>query len=283
MRVREATRLRLGRIGYLNTLPFYHHLDFALQGETLELDWKVGSPAEMNQKLREGEIDVAPISSLEYLNHRDQYALLPGLCIGARDFSASVLLFSREKIEGLNGAPVALSEESLSAATLLKILLKFKFGFKNEFCVVPQDPEAMLRRSKACLVIGDRALFYRPEEFLYKSDLSEIWWDWTSQPFCFSLWAVRKEFYEQHPEEVKVFCGRLKANLQKNLVDLEKLIREGFGITLADERFSTAFGYLFNINYGFDEGMREGLELFYEYAHRLGVSPSPKKLEWISV
>lgn len=277
----EPSSLRVGKIRYHNTLPFYHGLAPLLEETGWELEWVSGTPVQINQKMRSGEIDLAPISSLEYLNHPDQYLLLPDLCIGSRDFSASVLLLSKVPVEGLNGASISISEESLSAATLLKILLKFKYRFENSFHVMPSNPAQMLARSQACLVIGDEGLFYRPKAFLYKTDLSELWWDWLAQPFCFSVWAVRKSYYEEHTGEVSRFHEKLKFNLEKNLQDIEKLLREGLGLTLADEKFPVLFGYLFNLSYGLDESMKEGLGQFFRYAHELGVSPPFKDLEFI--
>ena len=281
MKAETQAKLRLGRIRYLNTFPFYHGLVSASWENPFDLVWETGSPAQINQAMREGRVEIAPISSLEYLNHQDRYLLFPDLCIGSRDFSASVLLLSRERIEDLHGAAISLSEESLSAAALLKILLKFKFRFTNEFRVEPSHPEEMLTQSKACLIIGDEALFFRPREFVYKTDLSQLWWDWTELPFCFSVWAVRKEFYKKHAAEVNSFYQRLKSNTERNLHDIEKMLKEGLQITLADEKFPVVFGYLFNLNYFLDDAMRHGLKLFYCLAHRLGVSPKPRKLNFI--
>ncbi len=280
MKTKTAIRCRVGRIRYTNTLPFYHGLESRLSGEGLELEWTKGSPAEINAKIREGEIDVAPISSLEYLQNQEKYLIFPKLCIGSRDFSASVLLLSKEKIEGLDGSLVSLSEESLSAAALLRILLKFKFRFENQFRRDPSNPGEMLAKAKACLVIGDEALFFHPDVFVYKTDLSELWWEWTHLPFCFSVWAVRRSYYREHQDEVRLFYRRLKFNLEKNLQDLEKLLREGLGLTLSSEKFPTVFGYLFNLNYGLDQAMLEGLKLFFDYAQRLGIAPRPGKLEF---
>lgn len=281
MSTRSLTDLQLGRIRYTNTLPFYHSLPSPAGRNGEEWQWEVGSPAEINRWIYEGKIDIAPISSLEYLNHQDQYLLFPELCIGSRDFSASVLLISKERIDGLNGATLSVSQESLSAAALLKILLKKKFGFENKFVVEPSNPPVMLEKSRACLVIGDEALFYKPKEFIYKTDLSQIWWEWTGRPFCFSLWAVRRSTYRECPSEVTEFYRLLKANLGRNLEDLEKLIREGTGVVFADVKFPTLFGYLFNLSYGLDEAMLQGLNLFFHHAHQMGISPEPKELEFV--
>jgi hypothetical protein len=55
-------------------------------------------------------------------------------------------------------------------------------------------------------------------------------------------------------------------------------MKDALAIGFMDENFPKIFGYLFNLNYGMDDAMREGLELFFRMAHRLGISPKPRKL-----
>ncbi|MDA9101249.1 menaquinone biosynthesis protein [Omnitrophica bacterium] len=277
MKSHLKTKLRIGKISYTNCLPFFHGL-FEQEPEGYEIHETY--PSKINQLMNRGRVDIAPISSLEYLNHQKNYFLLPSLVIGSRDFSGSVLLLSKERIEGLGGSRIALSQESLSSATLLKILLKSKYKLSNTFQVCEASPQQMLKENIAALAIGDKALFYESKEFIYRYDLSELWWNWTEKPFCFALWAVRKTFAKQYPSETSAFCKRLRNNLERNLVDLETLIRSGLGLSFTDRRFSKIFGYLFNLSYGLDSEMREGLELFYRLAHRLEISPRAKPLEF---
>ena len=271
--------IRVGKIPFVNTTPFYFHL-FDDQKNISVIE---GSPAEINELMRQGEIDFAPISSFEYALYQNDYALLPNLCVGSRDFSRSVLLLSRERIEGLNRQTIMVSKKSLSSVTLLKILLKFKYRFTNDFIVGSGDPEEMLQEAKAVLAIGDEALFYKPQEFLYKYDLSELWWNWTELPFCFAVWAVRRKFYEAHPKEVFDFYKRLKGNAERNLEDLETLLKQALNLTLVNADFSKVFGYLFNLNYYLDSEMKKGLELFYSYAQRAGLSPQVKEIRFIEI
>ena len=273
----ELSQARIGKIAYVNTAPFYFNL---FEGQSIS-PLVEGTPAEINDLMSKGKLDFAPISSLEYALHQDQYFLLPGLCIGSRDFSRSVLLFSRERIEGLNKASIILSKKSLSSAALLKILLQFKYRFENKFAVSAGSPEEMLKLGNAFLTIGDEALFYQPKEFLYKYDLSELWWNWTELPFCFAVWAVRKEFFQAFPREVFEFVRVLKENLEHNLQDLEKLLKEALSLTIASEHFSPLFGYLFNLNYYMDQEMRQGLELFYRFAARAKLAPKVKEIHFI--
>lgn len=272
-------KLRFGRINYVNTVPFYHEL-FNPDEPVQVIE---GSPTELNAMMHAGALDFAPISSLEYALHQDQYYLFPDLCIGARDFSRSVILFSRERIEGLNHETIVLSKKSLSSRALLKILLKRKYGFRNQFVSGSGTPDEMLRQAKAALAIGDEALFYQPQEFVYKSDLGELWWDWTKLPFCFSVWAVRRALYDEAPREVFAFHRQLSETVERNLEDLETLIRNALNITLADERFSSVFGYLFNLNYRMDSEMLEGLKLFYEYAAELRLAPPTAEIRFLEL
>lgn len=271
------TKIRVGKISYTNTVPFYHGLS---GGAEAGCEFYESFPTGVNQAMREGRIDIAPISSLEYLQRQKKYLLLPDLAIGARDFSGSVLLVSKERIEGLHKTKIALTHQSLSAAALLQILLRLKYKFANEFAIYQGPPEKALENHTAALVIGDEAFFFEPKEFCYKYDLSELWWNWTEKPFCFALWAVRREFAEDCPEEVSAFHKRLKKNLEKNLLDIETLIKEALELTFLDRQFSKVFGYLFNLNYHLDAALLEGLELFYRLAARLELAPRASKIEF---
>lgn len=277
MKDASLTTLKIGKIKYINALPFYHNLCTQEPGQ---VEFFENYPTKINLALRNKKIHAGLISSLEYLNHQDDYLLLPGLGIGSRDFSGSVLLLSHEKIEGLDGETIALTRESLSSAVLLRILLKFKYKFQNRFVLTSQDGHSMLDKHRACLVIGDHALFFQPRSFVYKYDLSELWWNWVEKPFCFALWAVQKKVAKENPEELANFLVNLRGTVGRNLTDLEGLIKEALSMSFIDAAFPKVFGYLFNLIYGMDASMEEGLQLYFRLAHRLGFSPKPRKLEF---
>ncbi len=282
MNIQTTMQLRIGKIRYLNCLPFYSGLVERLRtkGMDREISFFESCPAEINQAMEKGEIDAAPVSSLEYLRHQDDYLLLPDLAIGTRLFARSVLLLSKKKIEQLNGAVIALSRESLSSAGLVRILLSKKYNHRNTFELTDQDPEAMLQKYSAALVIGDQALFCQPKELIYKYDLGELWHSWTGMPFVFALWAVRRAFATRHPELLRVFSEVLKENLLKNLEDPEGLLKQALGIAPSDKRFCQMLGYLVNLQYTLDQDMKEGVLRFFELAHEEGLAPEPKPLEF---
>ncbi len=270
--VNTQSKIRVGQIAYTNCIPFYHGLT--------DFEFTKAVPTDINRLMHEGKMDVAPISSLEYLSHADNYFLLPDIAIGARDFAGSVILISRQKIETLNHATIALTSESYSSVALLKILLKLKYKFENDFIVESGSPDQMIEKYPAALAIGDSALFYHPKEFVYKYDLAELWWNWTGKPFCFAVWAVLRSFAESFPEEVGTFYRRLKNNLEKNLSDIESLVKNSLNLQFLDDKFPKIFGYLFNLQYGLDQEMQRGLELFYQLAHQIGVAPQPHPINF---
>ncbi len=69
--------LRLGRISYVNMAPVFYRLD-------ADVEEVQGVPTELNRRLLAGELDIAPISSIEYARNGDRLRLLPRLCVGSR-------------------------------------------------------------------------------------------------------------------------------------------------------------------------------------------------------
>jgi chorismate dehydratase len=283
MSIQTKTHLRVGKIQYLNCVPFFFGFEEMIRekGGMQELSFFETFPSEINQAMQRGQIDTGPVSSLEYLQHQDDYLLLPDLAIGARLFARSVLLISKKKIEQLDHAVIALSRESESSAGLVKILLKQRYGLRNTFDLAEQDPEAMLQKYPAALVIGDAALFCQPKDLVYKYDLGELWQSWTGKPFVFALWAVRKEFAKANETAAKSFQGILKENLLKNLSDPEDLLKKALNITPSDKKFCQILGYFVNLRYSLDVDMKEGVTRFFELAHEEGLAPSPQPLEFL--
>ena len=68
--------IRLGRISYVNMAPVFHRL-------THEVEEVVGVPTELNRALLAGEIDIAPISSIEYARNASRLRLMPRLCVSS--------------------------------------------------------------------------------------------------------------------------------------------------------------------------------------------------------
>lgn len=259
----------VGKTPYLNAFPFYN----GLQSENgYRIDYVEGAPSALNEMVRKGKIQISLISSLEYSKAPDQYFVLPGISIAAREESQSVGLVWKRRIEDLAGREIFFVRDSFTSVALLDILLKEKFEIKNS-TLSPADQgdvEKLIETGGPLLVIGDLALalrrrFQNSETHFY--DLGTLWWEWLKMPFCFALWVVRKDFYEANREQVNKFISALKDNVQKNLINSSSLSE--------DEK-----KYILNFDYGLDLDILQGLFLFYERAAKLGWTKRLKNVEF---
>ncbi|MDP3012652.1 MAG: MqnA/MqnD/SBP family protein, partial [Candidatus Subteraquimicrobiales bacterium] len=57
-------RPRVGHIQFLNCLPLYYGL--VINNSLLNMELFKGTPTELNQMLIEGNLDISPISTIEY-------------------------------------------------------------------------------------------------------------------------------------------------------------------------------------------------------------------------
>lgn len=272
----EKTVLRIGKIDFLNTLPFF----YSWKPSCAKIDLVSGHPAALNDKLVGGEIDASISSSLLYARYPGEFLILPDLCIGASRASQSVILFSEVPVESLSGKTVGLSAKSYSAASLVRILLRSVWKVPCSCEASALEPAKLKTRYPAYLLIGDEALFLRARpNFSY--DLSEMWWKWKGFPFCFALWLVRKSFVEKHPVAVRSLYENLVKNVDANRAHLGMLI--GGWDLLSQKDREVAADYLGHLEYRLDENMRRGLELFFESAFDAGLISEVPPLRFASV
>src|SRR3954469_25810973 len=105
--------VRLGRIGYVNMAPVF----FRLEADVAEI---VGVPTELNRQLVPGELDVAPISSIEYARNADTLRLLPRLCVSSDGAVESIQLISKSPLERIRS--IAVTPESATSVVLTRVL-----------------------------------------------------------------------------------------------------------------------------------------------------------------
>ncbi|HRK62052.1 MAG TPA: menaquinone biosynthesis protein [Candidatus Omnitrophota bacterium] len=256
--------MRIGRIKYLNCLPYYGGWE-----SSEKFQFESGTPAQINQMMREGRIDAAPISSMEYLKSPNDYLLLPDLGIASHDFVRSVTLFSKKKIEDLNGAEIAVTEESLTSTHLLNLILKGKYGIQAQLLPMPSNPKTMLENHDAALLIGNDALFAHPRKWILRYDLGQLWYEWQNLPFVYAVWAVRREA-RLDETCVQEFYQALKERFLYNTAHLSELVQKQGNISEFDKLYPKIFGYLSNLRYVLDESCWRGFEKFTELSAARG-------------
>ncbi len=231
--------IRLGRISYVNMAPIFFRLDADVEEVT-------GVPTELNRQLLGGEIDVAPISSIEYARNADRLRLLPRLCVSSEGAVDSIQIVTRLALERVRS--VAVTPESATAVVLTRVLLP-------EAEHVPLDEPA-----DAKLLIGDAALRSAFEDPTPHHDLGRLWLERTGLPMVFAVWAA--------PEPVAGGVTELEDALVESVrtarAEPERLARE------ASVRYGYPAGFLARyfekLRYSFGPRERAGLLTFLELA-----------------
>ncbi|BCB81034.1 menaquinone biosynthesis protein [Phytohabitans flavus] len=197
-------RPRVGHIQFLNCLPIYWGL--MRSGALIDVDLHKDSPDRLSAALVAGDLDIGPISLVEYLRNADDLLLLPDLAVGSDGPVLSVNVVSTRPLPDLDGAKVALGSTSRTGVLLAQMLLADRYGAEPEYFSCPPDLTQMLLEADAGVLIGDvalRALYEAPRRGLSVTDLGQAWREWTGLPMVFAVWAVRRDFAADHPGVVK--------------------------------------------------------------------------------
>jgi chorismate dehydratase len=200
----EWSRPRVGHIQFLNCLPIYWGL--MRSGALVGFDLHKDTPDHLNDALVRGDLDIGPISLVEYLRHADELLLLPDLAVGSDGPVQSVNLVSTVDLEQLDGRRVALGSTSRTGVLLARMLLETRYGVHPTYFRCPPDLTEMLLEADAGVLIGDTALRARheaPGRGLHVTDLGAAWREWTGLPMVFAVWAARRDFALAHPGVVK--------------------------------------------------------------------------------
>jgi chorismate dehydratase len=235
--------IRLGRISYVNMAPVFYRLD-------ADVDEVQGVPTDLNRRLLAGELDVAPISSIEYARNADCLRLLPRLCVGSEGAVDSIQLVSRKPLEQVRS--VAVTPESATSVVLTKVLLP------------EADHVPLGHAADAKLLIGDAALKSAFEDPTPHHDLGRLWLERTGLPMVFAVWACP----EPLPPGLSDLEDSLVASVRLARAEPERLAYE------ASERYGYPAGFLARyfekLRYRFGPRERAGLMTFLELARDAG-------------
>ncbi|MET0422643.1 MAG: MqnA/MqnD/SBP family protein, partial [Actinoplanes sp.] len=88
----SVSRPRVGHIQFLNCLPIYWGL--MRSGALLDVDLRKDTPDRLSADLVAGDLDIGPITLVEYLRHADELLLRPNRAVGCDGPVLSVNLIS---------------------------------------------------------------------------------------------------------------------------------------------------------------------------------------------
>jgi chorismate dehydratase len=259
--------LRIGCVKYLNARPLIH-------GGEGDVDFD--HPSALCNKLAAGKLDVALVSSFEFLRN-PIYRIVDDVSISSDGPVYSVVVAHRGEIDQIE--EIELDPASETSVNLLRCLIA-ELGLNPRLarCRTAAWPGAAELKTgrRARLLIGDQAVRFRRQyanEFSFL-DLGEHWQKSVGLPFVYALWLIRPEVSD--PNEI---ANRLRNLRDGNLANLDELIAElvaGAVDSGAHRRLNREFlsrYYRENLRFGFGEKEKEGLRIFANLCTKHGLLP----------
>lgn len=261
--------IRVGAVSYLNSKPLLYGLREEAPFATLTLDL----PSRLAAGLADDRYDVALIPAIEYFR-RPGCEIVSDACIAARGPVWSVKLLFRTAPEEVR--TLALDEGSRTSATLARILLQRRYALDPVSQPLPIDADFRTADADAILVIGDRAMHVRDEDYACVWDLAQAWGEEANLPFVFAMWVARPGVDREALAELEAALGRCR---DAGLTYAERIAaEEGPPLGLSPQ---AALDY-FRKHLHFRLGRREraGLAAFYEQAVALNLAPAGREVRF---
>ena len=240
---------RIGCVKYLNARP----LIYGWPGEV-----RFDHPAVLCRALAAGELDVALVSSFEYLRH-PAYSVVDQVAIASAGPVYSVILAHLGGLDSLR--EIVLDPASETSVALLRCLLGER-GLAPEFV-----REGELSPPRGQLLIGDQAIRFRAEanDHVQILDLGAAWQEAIGLPFVYALWLVRPDY----PAGREV-AAALRALAQENLAQIERLI----AIEPKSRRPFCEFYFRRCLRFSFGEDEKRGFQKFAQLCAKQNLLPS---------
>ncbi|MFJ9106662.1 menaquinone biosynthetic enzyme MqnA/MqnD family protein [Streptomyces sp. NPDC102283] len=242
----RRSRPRVGHIQFLNCLPLYWGL--ARTGTLLDLELSKDTPERLSEQLIKGELDIGPVTLVEYLRNADDLVAFPDIAVGCDGPVMSCVIVSQLPLEQLDRARVALGSTSRTSVRLAQLLLAERYGVRPDYYTCPPDLGLMMQEADAAVLIGDAALranlHEAPRLGLQVHDLGQMWKEWTGLPFVFAVWAARKDFLAAHPERTAQVHEAFLASRDLSLEEVTKVAEqaarwEAFDAEVLEQYFTT--------------------------------------------
>jgi chorismate dehydratase len=272
----------VGHIQFLNCLPLYWGL--ARTGTLLDFELTKDTPEKLSEKLVRGDLDIGPITLVEFLRHADDLVAFPDIAVGCDGPVMSCVIVSQGPLERLDGARVALGSTSRTSVRLAQLLLAESVGVRPSYYTCPPDLSLMMQEAEAAVLIGDAALRANlhdgPRFGLEVHDLGALWKAWTGLPFVFAVWAVRRDYLEREPEVTRQVHKAFLASRDLSLAEVDKVAEQAARWEAFDERVLERYFTTLDFRFGAPQ-----LAAVAEFARRVGPTtgfPADVKVDLLS-
>jgi aminodeoxyfutalosine synthase len=244
----------IGRVSYLNTLPFFKFLD--------NREYKIfpAPPRQLGFLFKDGNIDAGIVSLVDYFEKENDFTFLKYGIVGNKNVK-SVILYSKYPIEKLDKKNIAVTDETSTSFRLLQVLLEMKYGLDVVYVREKISArEKNLPSFDAFLTIGDDALRFmkhKLEGFDYIYDLAQLWYEWQGLPFVFAVWAVKKDLSQQKVNALDELLNDALNKFFSTDTQIEEFYNSKIGLTKEEIK-----DYLNNIVYRLGENELKAIDVF---------------------
>jgi chorismate dehydratase len=226
-------------------------------------DWQLTDcvPRELGERAAAGELTAGLLPLTDYLRLAETFERLGRFGIAVRGRARSVFLFSRRPLRQLDGAAIAVTDETSTTAVLLRLLLEQRYRLSPGAYARVAEPAAAAE-ADALLLIGDAALRFKQvnRAYPFEIDVAFEWWLWQHLPFVFAVWAVRKDVGAPEKKHLET---ALTKSLGLNGRQLEAVAAEraaDLGVPAA-ELASYLAGFIYRLGPQEEEGIAKFQEL----------------------
>jgi len=250
--------IRVGCVKYLNARPLIR----GWPGD-VEFDY----PSALCHRLAKGELDVALVSSFEFLRN-PIYRIVDGVSISSDGLVYSVIVAYCGEFSNIE--QIELDPASETAVNLLRCLIA-ELGLTAGLTGGVSGSAGLPR---ARLIIGDQAIMFRHDhaEAYQFWDLGEQWKKLTGLPFVYALWLIRPEI----PDATSI-AQQLRELRDENLADIPGIVSDAMA-DLSDNKQAITKKFLnryYNehLRFGFGAREKKGLRTFADLCAKHGVLP----------
>ena len=202
-------------------------------------------------------IDLGPISSIAYARNHRQLLLSRRLSISSSGAVDSIQLVAHRPLSEIRS--VALTRQSATSVSLLKTILRLRFGREVRYGELSGSVAEALQEYDAALLIGDQGL-----EALYSCrppttchDLGALWQEWTGLPMVYAVWAAREDFAGTNGPELLAVEEELVTCMHYGREHLAEVVDCSLGAVRFDRPSLTR--YFAVLRYDFTDEYRRGL------------------------
>jgi chorismate dehydratase len=268
--------MKLGYINYLNCYPFYHHM---FCREPLPNTIVPRYPGELNQLMKDGGLDMSPISAGAYPEIQERVLLMPDFCLSSIGYVRSVVLQSNIPIEELRYGKIGLTSASKTSVVLLKLLLEKHYNLKPVY--VPSSPVPDMEGLDAALVIGNEAMIEtaRPVPYIY--DLGDLWLRKTGYPVVFAVIAVQEKTARESIDLVRQVADSFRLSLD-DLRDNRDEVVKFAGAKYPDINYDIDHYYNL-LKYDFTDDLKTALQYYFNEAASMGLLDEVKNIRFIDL